>query len=210
MMDFGRMLGDQEAMKRFGQTVVVWNFHSRQPKKVLHVPGAPLEIRVAWGPRNNYAFTSAALTSKLWLIYEDAAGEWQARAVTDIGDPAKVPLPVDISLSADDRTIWVSTLMDGMARAYDVSDPFRPRLAYEKKIGRQVNMVSQSWDGQRVYFTSSLMANWDKKGADNEQFLKAYTWDGKELRERFSLDFTALELGRPHIMDFGSRALYAK
>ena len=33
-------------------------------------------------------------------------------------------------------------------------------------------MVSESWDGKRVYFTSSLLANWDKKGADNEQFLK--------------------------------------
>ena len=35
-------------------------------------------------------------------------------------------------------------------------------------------MVSQSWDGKRVYFTSSLLANWDKKGADNEQFLRSY------------------------------------
>jgi hypothetical protein len=23
-------------------------------------------------------------------------------------------------------------------------------------------MVSESWDGKRVYFTSSLLANWDK------------------------------------------------
>src|SRR5687768_3313936 len=79
MMDFGKMLKDKEAMQRFGQTVVVWNLHTRQPKKVLHVPGAPLEVRFAWGARHNYAFTTTALTSKSWLIYEDNTGEWQAQ-----------------------------------------------------------------------------------------------------------------------------------
>ena len=43
------------------------------------------------------------------------------------------------------------------------SDPFHPTPVYEKRIGSQVNMVSQSWDGKRFYFTSSLLANWDKK-----------------------------------------------
>ena len=208
MRNLGEVLQDQEAMKRFGQTAAVWNFHTRQPKKVFHVPGAPLEVRVAWGPTHNYAFTTTALTSQIWLIYEDAQGEWQAKAVGDIGDPKKIPLPVDISLSADDRTLWVDSFMDGMVRAYDVSDPFKPKQIYEKQIGRQLNMVSQSWDGKRLYFTSSLIARWDKQGADNEQFLRAYTWDGTELRDRFALDFTALKLGRPHQMRFGSAALY--
>jgi hypothetical protein len=81
--------------------------------------------------------------------------------------------------------------MDGMARVFDVSDPHNPKQIYEKKIGSQVNMVSQSWDGERVYFTSSLLANWDKTGEDNEQFLKAYHWDGKELKPRFEIDFLA-------------------
>jgi selenium-binding protein 1 len=208
MRNIGEVLQDQEAMKRFGQTAVVWNFHTRQPKKVFHVPGAPLEVRVAWGPTHNYAFTHTALTSEIWLIYEDERGEWQAKAVGDIGDPKKIPLPVDISLSADDRILWVDSFMDGMVRAYDVSDPFKPKQIYEKKIGRQLNMVSQSWDGKRLYFTSSLLARWDKQGADNEQFLRAYTWDGTELHDRFALDFNQLKLGRPHVMRFGSAALY--
>jgi selenium-binding protein 1 len=69
-------------------------------------------------------------------------------------------------------------------------------------------MVSQTWDGKRLYFTSSVLSKWDKTGADNEQFLKAYTWDGKELTPRFSIDFTAEKLGRPHMMAFGSAALF--
>jgi selenium-binding protein 1 len=66
-------------------------------------------------------------------------------------------------------------------------------------------MVSESWDGKRLYFTTSLLANWDKKGADNEQFLRGYAWNGKELTPRFDLDFTALKLGRPHHMLFGAK-----
>jgi len=210
MMDFGKMLKDAEAMKRFGNTVVVWNLHTRQPKKVLDVPGAPLEIRCAWQPHHNYCFTTSALTSKIWLLHLGDQGEWQATAVADVGDPAKVPLPVDISISADDRLLWVDTFMDGKTRLFDVSDPFKPRQIYEKEIGRQINMASQSWDGKRIYFTSSLLANWDKKGADNEQFLKAYEWDGKQLNAKFAVDFTAEKLGRPHQMRFGAYALYAQ
>ncbi len=207
MMDFGQMLKDAEAMKRFGQTVVLWNLHSRQPRKVFHVPGAPLEIRWAWGPKHNYAFTTAALTSKLWLIYEDEGGEWRAKAVADIGDPAQIPLPVDISISADDSTLFVDTFMDGKVRVFDISDPHKPKQIHEEVIAKQLNMVSQSWDGKRVYFTTSLLANWDKKGDQNEQALKAYTWDGASLTHKFTLDFTTEKLGRPHIMRFGSRDL---
>ncbi|MET4699144.1 selenium-binding protein 1 [Constrictibacter sp. MBR-5] len=207
MRPLGELVQDAEAMKRFGQTMVLWDFHARKPKKVFHVPGVPLEVRWAWGPHNNYAFTSTALTSKLWLVYEDA-GTWKAKEVADIGDPSKLPLPVDISLSADDRMLFVDTFMDGMTRVFDVSDPHKPKQIYEKKIGSQVNMVSQSWDGRRVYFTSSLLANWDKTGSDDEQFLKAYHWTGSELTPRFEIDFRAEKLGRPHLMRFGSASLY--
>jgi len=208
MMDFGKMLADAEAMKRFGNTVVVWNFHSRKPKKILDVPGAPLEIRCAWGPDHDYCFTSTALTSKLWLIYADEAGDWQAREVADIGDPSQVPLPVDISIAANDSMLWVDTFMDGKARLFDIRDPFAPRQIYERQIGKQINMVSQSWDGKRVYFTSSLLANWDKKGEDDEQYLKAFGWDGEKLVPAFALDFTQEKLGRPHQMRFGAYRLY--
>jgi selenium-binding protein 1 len=80
-----------------------------------------------------------------------------------------------------------------------------PKEIYSKKMGSQVNMVSQSFDGKRVYFTTSLLANWDKKGADNEQWLKAYDWNGKELVEKFSVDFHAEKLGRAHHMKFSAK-----
>jgi selenium-binding protein 1 len=201
--EFGDLVKDTEAMKQFGGSMVVWDFHTRKPKKVFNVPGAPLEIRWAWGEKHNYAFTATALTSKLWLAYEDEGGEWQAKEVATIGGEGGV-LPVDISLSADDGTLFVSCFGDGKVRVFDVSNPHQPRQMYEKQIGRQLNMVSQSWDGKRLYFSSSLLAHWDKKGEDNEQFMRAYAWDGKELKPSFELDFTKLKLGRPHHMLFGS------
>jgi selenium-binding protein 1 len=68
-----------------------------------------------------------------------------------------------------------------------------------------VNMVSQSWDGKRVYVSSSLLAKWDKSGKDDEQFVKLYGWDGKALVEQFTVDFYKLGLGRAHHMKLGSK-----
>jgi selenium-binding protein 1 len=201
--EFGDMVKDADAMKQFGNSMVLWNFHTRQPKKAFHVPGAPLEIRWAWGEKHNYAFTATALASKLWLCCEDKNGEWQAKEVAQVGPEGGV-LPVDISLSADDKTLFVDCFGDGKCRVFDVSNPLQPKPIYEKQIGKQLNMVSQSWDGKRLYFSSSLLARWDKKGEDNEQFVKAYNWESKELQPTFALDFTALKLGRPHHMLFGS------
>lgn len=208
MMDFGKMLQDPQAMQRFGDTAVVWDLQARQPKKIFDVPGAPLEIRCAWKPEHKYCFTSTALTSKIWLIHQDGQGEWQAQAVADIGTPKQVPLPVDISISNDDSRLWVNTFMDGKTRLFDISDAFHPKQIYEKTIGAQVNMVSSSWDGKRLYYTSSLLANWDKKGKDNEQYLKLFHWDGKQLKQQFAIDFTQEKLGRAHQMRFGAYSLY--
>lgn len=210
MMDFGQMLSDAEAMKRFGNTMVLWDLHTRKPKKVFDVPGAPLEIRCAWSGTNNYCFTTTALTSKIWLIFEDKDGEWQAEEVADIGDPSKVPLPVDISITADDKGLWVQTFMDGKTRYFDITDPHNPEQMYEYQVGSQVNMISQSWDGKRAYFTTSLLGNWDKTGKDDEQWLKLYHWNGKKLVHQFTVDFYKLKLGRAHQMRFGAYSLYSQ
>jgi selenium-binding protein 1 len=203
MRKLDELLGDAEAMKNFGNTMVVWDFHARRPLQTLAVPGAPLEIRWALAPDAEYAFTSTALTSKLWGVFRKSDGSFEAVEIGTVGDPAKVPLPVDISLSRDDRFLFVDTFNDGTVRVFDVSNPRQAKQVYEHKIGSQVNMVSQSWDGKRLYFTSSLLANWDGTGHPDDQFLKAFTWDGAKLTSTFAIDFTAEKLGRPHHMHFG-------
>ena len=206
MRPLGELIKDAEAMKKFGNTMVAWDLKAMKPTTVFSVPGAPLEIRWSLKPGDNWAITAAALTSKLWLIKQDK-GQWQAKEVGTIGDPAKIPLPVDISITRDGKGLWVNTFMDGTTRYFDLSNPAAPKQTYEKVTGKQVNMISQSWDGKRVYITSSLLANWDKGGADNEQFLRGFSWDGKELKPAFEVDFTKEQLGRAHHMKLGSNAL---
>ena len=207
MRALGDLIKDEAAMKRFGSTMVAWDLKAMKPTNVMSVPGAPLEIRWSLKPGENWAVTAAALTSKLWLVQQDPKGQWQAKEVATIGDPAKIPLPVDISITRDGKGLWVNTFMDGMTRYFDLSNPQAPKQTYEKHTGRQVNMISQSWDGKRVYITSSLLANWDKAGADNEQFLRGFSWDGRELKQVFEVDFTKEKLGRAHHMKLGSKVL---
>jgi selenium-binding protein 1 len=205
MRDLGEVVADPEAMKKFGNTMVVWDLKAMRPLQVLSVPGAPLEIRWSLHEGDNWAVTATALTSKLWLIRQDAAGKWQAKEIGTIGDPAKIPLPVDISITADGNGLWVNTFMDGTTRYFDLTNPEAARQTYSKVTGKQVNMISQSWDGKRVYVTSSLLSKWDKKGDDDEQVLRAFSWNGRELTPAFEVDFKALGLGRPHHMKFTAR-----
>jgi selenium-binding protein 1 len=205
MRPLGELVADAEAMKRFGNTMVLWDLKAMKPQQVFSVPGAPLEIRWSLKPGDNWAITAAALTSKLWLVKPGADGQWTAKEVGTIGDPAKIPLPVDISITADGKGLWVNTFMDGTTRYFDLSNPEAPKQTYAKQTGKQVNMISQSWDGKRVYITSSLLEKWDKAGADNEQFLRAFDWDGKELKQAFEVDFTKEKLGRAHHMKFSAK-----
>jgi methanethiol oxidase len=205
MMDLGKLVKDGEAMKNFGSTMALWDLKAMKPQKLFTVPGAPLEIRWSLKEGDNWAITASALTSKIWLVKQDAAGQWQAKDVATIGDPAKIPLPVDISITADGKGLWVNTFMDGMTRYFDLTNPEAPKETYTKQTGKQVNMVSQSWDGKRVYITSSLLANWDKPGDDNEQVLRLFDWNGKELTQKFEVDFKKLALGRAHHMKFSAK-----
>lgn len=202
MRSLGEVVKDPEAMKHFGGTMVLWNLKTMKPLRIFAVPGAPLEIRWALVPGQNWAVTATALSSKIWLVKPDARGDWQAKDVATIGDPAKIPLPVDISITADAKGLWVNTFMDGTTHYFDLTDPEHPKQTYSKHVGSQANMVSQSWDGRRVYITSSLLSKWDKTGKDDEQYLRAFNWNGHELTPAFVVDFTQEKLGRPHHMKF--------
>src|SRR4029434_4680066 len=90
------------------------------------------------------------------LTSPDAAGEWQAKEVGTIDDPTKIPLPVDISINKDGTGLWVNTFMDGKTRYFDLSNPEQPKQTYERVTGKQVNMISQSWHGTRVYAPGQL------------------------------------------------------
>lgn len=202
--DLDKLIADAAAMRNFGNTMVLWDLKAMQPRQIFSTPGAPLEVRWSLAEGDDWAITATALTSKLWLLKPDAQGRWQARDVGAIGDPAKTPLPVDMSIAADGKHLWVNTFMDGKTRLFDLSKPEAPRQVYEKVTGKHVNMISQSWDGKRVYITTSLLEHWDL--GNDDHFLKLYQWDGHALKEQWKIDFYREKLGRPHHMKFSASA----
>ena len=197
MRPFGDLVKDAEAMKQFGDSVVVWDFHARKPLQILRVPGAPLELRWALLPNHHYAFTATALTHQLVLIYLKEDGTWATKNIADTGEN----LPVDISIAPDDSKIYVNSFGDGTLRVFDVSNPFEGKLIEQIKLGEMANMVSESWDGQRLYATNSLLSKWDKPG---DYWLKAFAWEGGKLVPKFTTDFNPV--GRAHIMNLGAKA----
>lgn len=198
MRPFGELSKDAEAMKAFGDSIVVWDFHSRKPLQILRVPGAPLELRWALLPHHYYAFTGTALTHQLVVIYRKEDGTWATKNIADTGEN----IPVDLSLAPDDSKVYVNSFLDGTLRVYDVSNPFEGKLIEQVKLGEMANMVSESWDGARVYATNSLLSQWDKR---SDYWLKAYAWENGKLVPKFTTDFNAV--GRPHIMNFGSKTM---
>ena len=173
-----------------GNTVVIWDLHSRKPKKVIDVPGAPLAVRCVSNSSHEHCFTVAALTAKLWLIHQDEDGDWQAKIVGDVGGEGA--LPMGLSLSADGSRLWVSSTGDRKARLFDVSNPTEPQQLFESDLAAP--QVGQSFDGARVYFASTAF--------------EGYRWDGDLLEKAFSIDFSKESLGQPSQTHFGSALIY--
>src|SRR5262249_40488551 len=118
MTELGTVLKTPELMKQFGDSVVVWNLHAMKPLQTFRVGGAPPEIRGLSQPDHDYAFTTTALDHKMILISRQPDGSFAAEQVADVGEI----LPVDISLSADDKHLYVTGFMTGELKHYDVSD----------------------------------------------------------------------------------------
>lgn len=178
---------------RYGRRLHFWDLHKRRHLKAVD-PGPQhqlmFELRPAHDPTRPYGFVNTVvsledLSSSIWLWHREG-GDWElTRVVTIPAEPAapaalppvlkdfKVcpPLVTDIDLSVDDRDLYVACWGTGELRRYDVSDPFRPKLAGTVRIGGIVSraghprtgplnggpqMVEISRDGRRVYFTNSL------------------------------------------------------
>ena len=50
-------------------------------------------------------------------------------------------------------------------------------------------MISQSWDGKKICFSTSLLGKWDKTGEADEQWVKLYNWDADKLELSHVLDY---------------------
>jgi selenium-binding protein 1 len=193
---------------KYGHALHVWDLRRQRHKQVLDLGKQHQMILVltpAHDPSKAYGFACAVvsledLSASVWLWHRDktngnGGAEWKARKIITIpaepADPDRLPpllkgfkavppLVTDISLSVDDRQLYVSCWGTGELQQYDVGDPFHPRLTGSVRLGGIVGrtahpgrpgvalnggpqMVESSRDGRRLYLTNSLYSPWDQQ-----------------------------------------------
>lgn len=193
---------------QYGRALRVWDLATRRHEQTIDL-GAEHQMVLALCPAHNparaYGFAAVVLSVDdlsasvfLWYLCREADGSpgaWRARKVITIparpADPARLPtllrergvvppLITNVSLSADDRWLYVSCWGTGELRQYDVTDPFNPVLTGFVRLGGIVRraahpgapgiprngapqMTAVSPDGRRVYATNSLYTPWDEQ-----------------------------------------------
>ncbi len=216
---------------KYGNRLHFWNLRKRRHLASIELSPHDrmvLELRPLHNPLETKGFVNTVvntrdLTSGIWLwFYED--GRWQAEKVITV-DPqplekqelpgilkpfkAVPPLVTDINLTLDDRILLVSLWGLGEVRAYDVSNPFQPRLLSRVKLGGIFHraphpsgvevtggpqMLEVSRDGRRVYVTNSLYSTWD------DQF---YPEGIRGFMAKLTLDEGVLSVDTRFLVEFG-------
>jgi selenium-binding protein 1 len=174
------------AAGRYGSRLHFWNLAERQLEQTLDLGEnglVPLEARWLHDPDADEGFVGAALSSTMWHFHRDN-GSWNADQVIAVesvpleGWPFPVPgLITDLLISMDDRFLYLANWLHGDVRQYDVSNPGDPKLTGQVWLGgvlgkatdsrRELNggpnMLQLSYDGRRLYVTTSLYSTWDNQ-----------------------------------------------
>jgi selenium-binding protein 1 len=200
--------GDMLTGGGYGHALHVWDLATRRHEQTIDL-GARHQMVLTLCPAHNparaYGFASVVSSADdlsasvfLWYLGREADGSrgaWNARKVIRIAprptDAARLPpvlrergvvppLVTNISLSADDRWLYVSCWGTGELRRYDVSDPFNPDLTGLVHLGGIVRraphpgssgmprnggpqMTAVSRDGRSVYVTNGFYTPWDDR-----------------------------------------------
>jgi len=213
---------------KYGRRLHVWNWTERTVEQTIDLGEegqVPLEVRFLHSPEAAHGYVGAALSSNLFHLSR-RDGEWAAEKVVDVEprehDDWDMPMPgllTDLVVSMDDRYLFCSNWLHGDVRMYDVSDPATPRLVDrvwaggyfgprrpiegERAVHGGPQMLQLSLDGERLYWTTSLLSSWDnqfypEEGAEGSVMLKADVNPRRgtmELDEGFLIDFGEMPHG---------------
>jgi len=205
MIDGGLTL-DTFRADGYGHRVHIWDRRRRSHLEALDLgPEQQMvfAVRPAHDPTRSYGFaavgaSSRDLSASIWLWHAAGRGaekRWEASKIIEIpaeaADPGSLPdvlrpfgvvppLVTNLTLSLDDRHLYVSCWGTGELRQYDVTNPFDPRLTASVRLGGigrrhphpsrpdepldggpQTTVVSR--DGRRLYVTNSLSVDWDEQ-----------------------------------------------
>lgn len=144
-----------------GDEVYVWNAHDEAVVQTanLGANSGALMVRFVRDDGARRAFINTPGTSAVWLAADDDAdGEFDFQQV--LGPDDGVELPVDMLLSYDNQTLFVTNWFGNTVQQFDVSDPFHPVLVSTVEVPHP-NMLRLSPDDSRLYVTNSLLTTWD-------------------------------------------------
>jgi methanethiol oxidase len=144
-----------------GDEVAVWDVAGQQVVQTenLGANSGALMVRFVPQPGVSRAFINAPGTNAVWLAHDDDGdGVFAFRQV--LGPDDGLELPVDMILSYDATTMYVSNWFGDTVQQFDISDPFNPTLRATVDVPHP-NMLRLSRDNSRLYVTNSLLTPWD-------------------------------------------------
>jgi selenium-binding protein 1 len=144
-----------------GDEVAVWDVHTEQviETESLGTNSGALMARFVAQDGVRRAFINAPGTSAIWLADDDDGdGVFDFQQV--LGPDEGIDLPLDMILSYDATTLYVSNWFANTVQQFDISDPFNPTLRSTVAVPHP-NMLRLSPDDNRLYVTNSLLTPWD-------------------------------------------------
>src|SRR5487761_742502 len=184
----------------YGHKIHIWDLPKRRHRQEIDLGAEQqmvLELRPAHDPTKAYGFVGVVtslkdLSASIWVWHLDGSSCKAEKVIEIPAEPASEdqlppllkgfkavpPLVTDISLSLDDKQLYVSAWGPGEFLQFDVSDPFKPKKTGSVHLGGIVRkaahpksgplnggpqMVEVSRDGKRIYITNSLYASWDEQ-----------------------------------------------
>jgi selenium-binding protein 1 len=144
-----------------GDEVAVWDVAEQRVVQTesLGANSGALMVRFVPQPGVRRAFINAPGTSTIWLASDDDGdGEFGFQEV--LGPDDGLELPVDMIVSYDASSLYVSNWFGDTVQQFDITDPFAPTLQATVAVPHP-NMLRLSPDDGRLYVTNSLLTTWD-------------------------------------------------
>lgn len=152
-----------------GNTVAVWDFEKEKVIQLTDLGDTSGAIEADWlhAPSSSYGY-AIGTSGNVWLWEdEDKNGFLDFHQVL-----SGLGAPCDMTLSRDDRYLYISNWLTNTVQQYNISAPYSPKMVGEAKVPHPC-MMRLSPDGQRLYVTNSIMRTLDddaEYGARNDQY----------------------------------------
>jgi hypothetical protein len=177
---------------------VVWEWSTGEVVQVEELDPATAVLRWFRTPGANAGYVPSTFGNSVWYWHDaDGDGRYTFERVLQLPEGS---LPVDLRISHDDRTMFLSLWAAGQVQQYDIADPRNPRLVDTVEVP-QPNMMRLSHDSRRLYVTNSIVSTLDGD-VEFGAWLFEVGPDGLRQDPRFAPDFQGFPAGRagPHDM----------